>query len=310
MLLVALVPLGAIWYVDYRTANNYTTAAIQQQLAELSDRTVSQVNDWVTMNLKALNQNAGAGRHGVDGPEAPRTRSCVRCSTSIRWSYLVFTIGPDGMNIGRSDDKPPIDYADRIYFKQIMDGKPDGQPGGHQQDHQQAGADRVGADLLHRIHRPAAGGRRDRHGHVDRRAVRAHHQPAHRQDRLPSCSTKTARSSAPERGVRRHQRGLQPAPGVYRPAGQRPQGTGVRRRRPQGYRLRQATAQGWTMVTQQDYGEAYAPVRSCRAAQRDHPLGDRSCSRAGRVLLVAETAVRPDPQPHLASPTKSAAGGW
>ena len=34
------------------------------------------------------------------------------------------TIGPDGINVARSDDKPPVDYHDREYFHRVMAGAP------------------------------------------------------------------------------------------------------------------------------------------------------------------------------------------
>jgi methyl-accepting chemotaxis protein len=40
------------------------------------------------------------------------------------WSFLVFTVRPDGANVARSDDKEPPYYGDRAYFKQVMEGAP------------------------------------------------------------------------------------------------------------------------------------------------------------------------------------------
>lgn len=39
------------------------------------------------------------------------------------WMYLVFTVGANGMNIARNDDKPLTDYSDRDYYKEVMQGK-------------------------------------------------------------------------------------------------------------------------------------------------------------------------------------------
>jgi len=39
------------------------------------------------------------------------------------WMYLVFTVGANGMNIARNDDKPLTDYSDRDYYKDVMQGK-------------------------------------------------------------------------------------------------------------------------------------------------------------------------------------------
>ena len=34
------------------------------------------------------------------------------------------TIGPDGISVARADDKPPMDYRDREYFRRVMAGAP------------------------------------------------------------------------------------------------------------------------------------------------------------------------------------------
>jgi methyl-accepting chemotaxis protein len=46
---------------------------------------------------------------------------------AYEWAYLVFTVRPDGQNIARSDENPLVSYGDRGYFRQVMSGKPVGQ---------------------------------------------------------------------------------------------------------------------------------------------------------------------------------------
>ena len=262
MLLVALVPLSAIWYVDYRTANSYTTTAIQQQLAELSDRTVTQVNDWVGMNLKALNQNGALADMVSMDPK--RQNPILRAMLNeYRWSYLVFTIGPNGMNIGRSDDKAPIDYSDRIYYKQIMAGNPMGSqvviskttnkpalilsapiyatdPAGARQT---AGVVAMGmsiAELSERITNLRIG----KTGFaflLDENGKVVAHQKEEYADTSADFSQHPAFVGRPQSGRREL---------VYEDGGRKV------------IAYAQTTAQGWTMVTQQDYDEAYAPVRN------------------------------------------------
>jgi methyl-accepting chemotaxis protein len=125
MLVVAIVPLSAIWYIDYRNSIERISNTTDQQLADISDKLVSQVNDWITMNLKVLNQNAAlAEMISMDGrKQSPILRSIL---SEYKWSYLVHAIGANGMNTGRSDDQKPIDYSDRVYFKQAMSGAPMG----------------------------------------------------------------------------------------------------------------------------------------------------------------------------------------
>ena len=126
MLFVAVVPLCVIWYVNYQNTIEQTTEAINKQLADSSDKLTGVVDDWLTMHHKILNQNGAlADTVSMDAErQNPILRSVL---DEYAWSYLVFTIGTDGMNIGRSDTKKPKNYVDRTYFKQVMDGAPLGQ---------------------------------------------------------------------------------------------------------------------------------------------------------------------------------------
>jgi len=125
MLFVAVVPLSVIWYINYQNTIEQTTDGVNQQLANVSDKLSSFVNSWVTMNLKVLNQNA-AVKDMVSMDSALQNPILRSVLNEYKWSYLVFTMGPDGMNVGRSDDLKPIDYSDRVYFKDVINGAPMG----------------------------------------------------------------------------------------------------------------------------------------------------------------------------------------
>jgi len=45
---------------------------------------------------------------------------------TYEWSYLVHTMNREGKNVSRSDNKDPKNYGDREYFRQIMNGQPFG----------------------------------------------------------------------------------------------------------------------------------------------------------------------------------------
>lgn len=123
MLLVAVIPLVAIWYINYQTAEKHLTQNVQQRLGGISDKLTAVVNDWVSANHKVLLQNGALPEMASMNARIhnPVLRTVLN---EYAWSYLVFTIRPDGMNVGRSDGKDPIDYSDRIYFKQVIDGAP------------------------------------------------------------------------------------------------------------------------------------------------------------------------------------------
>lgn len=121
MLFVAIIPLVAIWYINYQATAQHLTESTEQRLSGISDKLVAVVDDWVTANHKVLNQNGALPE--MSSMNAKLQDPVLKAVLNeYSWSYLVFTIRPDGMNVGRSDGKPPIDYSDRSYFKQVMDG--------------------------------------------------------------------------------------------------------------------------------------------------------------------------------------------
>ncbi len=137
MTLVAVLPLGAIWFLDYRTAVARLTNELDERLGSRADSTAGAVDAWVEMNLKMARQNAALEDLGsMDGK---RQRPILKAiAAEYRWAYLVHTIAPSGMNVARSDEEAPKDYKDRAYvqavlggalsFQQVVIGKTSGQP--------------------------------------------------------------------------------------------------------------------------------------------------------------------------------------
>ncbi len=107
MLVVAITPLGAIWYVDYRIITQDTENNIQQRMSSVSDRFVGEANNWVNTNLRALAQNASLPDMASMDPrrQLPILQAIVN---EYKWSYVAHTIGPDGKNVTRSDGKIPL----------------------------------------------------------------------------------------------------------------------------------------------------------------------------------------------------------
>jgi len=78
------------------------------------------------MNLRVLQQNAEtpAMRSMESETQNPVLKTMA---DTYEWVYLAFTILPNGQNLGRSDGKPQTFYGDRDYFKQVLGGKSVGQ---------------------------------------------------------------------------------------------------------------------------------------------------------------------------------------
>lgn len=123
MFMAATVPLCAIWYVNYQASVEHIRASVDDELAGVSDKLVTHVNDWVQMNVRVLQQSAHL-RDVMSMDQHNQTPILKSILSGYEWSYLVFTVGPDGKNIARSDDKELVYYGDRVYFHQVMAGAP------------------------------------------------------------------------------------------------------------------------------------------------------------------------------------------
>lgn len=122
MVVVALVPLAGLWYTGAYKAKEDWTANISEGFVKATDALGAKVNDWEDMNRRVLRQAAVV--EPVTSMAAERQNPYLKSiATHYPWAYLVFTVRPDGQNIGRSDDKPTVHYGDRSYFKQVMDGR-------------------------------------------------------------------------------------------------------------------------------------------------------------------------------------------
>ena len=121
MLVVTLIPLGAIWYLDYRAESESLSRQIEQRLSSQADTLAGYVDAWVDMNVRMLRQNAALD--DMSSMDAKKQKPLLRAIIAeYKWAYLTFTIAPDGNNIGRNDEEAPRFYGDRGYFKQAIAG--------------------------------------------------------------------------------------------------------------------------------------------------------------------------------------------
>ncbi len=126
MIAVAVIPLGAIWYVNQRSSVERIESGVDQQLGDRAEAVGSYVDAWVDMNVKMLRQNAALD--DIASMDAKRQRRILLAmANEYKAVYLAFTIAPDGNNIGRSDQDTPKNYGDRLYVQQVLRGAPLGQ---------------------------------------------------------------------------------------------------------------------------------------------------------------------------------------
>lgn len=124
LLAVTLIPLCTLWYVANNTAERELSANIFQNLTATMDTASTRINGWDDSNLRMLRQ---AGRlNDIIGMKSERQVPVLTAIGQAYDSYLVFTIAPDGKNIARNDGGNLVNYADRSYFKDVMGGAPVG----------------------------------------------------------------------------------------------------------------------------------------------------------------------------------------
>ena len=128
MLLVALIPLSSSWFMNTRRTERDIAAGIEATLRKNSDLLVTQTDNWVDLNLRMLEY--ASRLDAIKSMDAERQNPLLEAmSDTYGWIYLAFTVSPDGQNVGRNDGKNAADFyfGDRRYFKQVMSGQSAGQ---------------------------------------------------------------------------------------------------------------------------------------------------------------------------------------
>jgi len=125
MAAVMFLPLGAIWFLDYRASVDHLSRDIEERLSGQADAAVSYVNAWMDANLRMLRQNAQL--QDIVSMDPARQAAVLRAITrEYRYVFLAHTIRPDGMNAARSDAEAAKDYGDREYVQRVFTGAPMG----------------------------------------------------------------------------------------------------------------------------------------------------------------------------------------
>jgi len=122
MLIVSLVPLLIFAGITVKQTKDRLRNDTERLMALTSSDIVSNVDEWIDKNVRVL--RALAVMPDIISMTREKQEPLLKAvGKEYPWMYLVFTVGPDGMNIARQDDKPLLDYSDRDYYKDIMGGK-------------------------------------------------------------------------------------------------------------------------------------------------------------------------------------------
>jgi len=122
MLVVGLLPLSLFAGVMLKQEGDAIRSGAELSVQRSAERITAQVDDWFDKNVRVL-QAAATLPAVVSMQPEEQVEVLTAIQKAYPWMYLVFTMGPAGQNVARSDGKPLTDYSDRQYFKDAANGK-------------------------------------------------------------------------------------------------------------------------------------------------------------------------------------------
>lgn len=122
LLIVTLLPLFALWYLGNSAAEKELTTKISENLVANMDTVATGINSWDDTNLRAMRQ-ASRLDDVISMNGARQTPILMATAASYEWTYLLHIEGLDGKDVSRSDGGALTDYGDRSYFKAVTGGK-------------------------------------------------------------------------------------------------------------------------------------------------------------------------------------------
>jgi len=122
MLLISLMPLALYWSFTYRESSRLIRTDTELLMAQTVQGLGGQVDEWIDKNILIL--RTAARLNDIASMDRVKQEHILKAiNQEYPWMYLVFTVGVNGMNVARNDDKPLTDYSDRDYYKDVMQGK-------------------------------------------------------------------------------------------------------------------------------------------------------------------------------------------
>ena len=122
MLIVSLLPFAVFWGITLREINDRVRIETENLMAQTAIGLGTEVDSWINNNVSIL--RTAAKLPEILGMDTVKQETVLKViQKEYPWMYLVFTLGPDGMNVARDDGRPLKDYSDRQYYKDILAGK-------------------------------------------------------------------------------------------------------------------------------------------------------------------------------------------
>jgi len=122
MLIVSLVPLGIFAGITLKQTDHRIRNDTEKLMGLTAQDIVANVDEWTDKNVRVL--RALSMMPDIISMTREKQEPLLKAvAKEYPWMYLVFTVGPDGMNVARNDDNPLLDYSDRDYYKETIGGK-------------------------------------------------------------------------------------------------------------------------------------------------------------------------------------------
>ncbi len=123
LLAVSLVPLIILWAIGSSQVQKDVSSSIAQNLVMTVSGIATGINSWDDANVRVL--RSATRIEAIASMDPERQTPVLRAfGNTYEWAFVVYTINQDGDNIARSDDKPLVKFGDRSYFKNAMKGEP------------------------------------------------------------------------------------------------------------------------------------------------------------------------------------------
>lgn len=123
LLAVSLIPLIALWLIGSTQVRKDVTTNIAQNLKLTAAGIATGINNWDDTNMRVL--RSAIRIDDIASMDPARQTPVLRAfGDTYEWAFVVYTIDHNGDNIARSDDKPLTKFGDRSYFKGAMRGEP------------------------------------------------------------------------------------------------------------------------------------------------------------------------------------------
>jgi methyl-accepting chemotaxis protein len=124
MLVVGLLPLSLYGIISVKQLHDGIRADAERSMQTTAEQITAVVDEWVDKNVRVL-QTATKLSAVTSMSREQQAEVLAALRQTYPWMYLVFTVGPEGQTVARTDDAPLSSYGDRQYFKDVMSlGKP------------------------------------------------------------------------------------------------------------------------------------------------------------------------------------------